>query len=273
MEKKRTIQRKSNKKRSRPKVRFNIGVIIIIFALSIIGCFALYMIAANVKGDFLDDEGKTEIVTEEQPSGASSDTVKTQKSENSSISYPLSPSSPKDAAYFKKCCLVTDSTLLDMSSDTDFMEVIGSAQLNAADCNTVQLSGTSTVCDTVKSKNSENLYIMLGSDLGASSENDMINGIAELVSSVKTACPDMKIYIMQFPPIGNETDSVTNKLVDSYNQKLLSMAQSSGVYCIDTNMILKSVEGGLAPEFASDNGRLSEKGYTAIKDCILACTA
>ena len=273
MEKKRTIQRKSAKKRSRPKVRFNIGIILLIFFLSIAGCFTLYMIAANVNGDFLDSEEDKVVITEEQPSETSTETDKAQKTQSSGISYPLSPSSPKDASYFTECCLVTDSTLLAMASDKDFMEIIGSEQLNAVNCNTVQLSGTSTVCDTVKSKNPKNLYIMLGSDLGTSSDKEMINGVSALVNSVRTECPDTKIYIMQLPPTGTETASVTNKLIDSYNQKLLSMSETSGVYCVDTNIILKSVEGGLSSEFSSENGALSDKGYTAIKERILSCTA
>lgn len=273
MEKKRTIQRKSAKKRSRPKVRFNIGVVLVIFFLSIVGCFALYMIAANVNGDFLDNEENTEIITEEQSSETSTEAGKAQKTQSSGISYPLSPSSPKDASYFKECCLVTDSTLLGMASDTAFMEIIGNAQLNAAGCAEVTLSGSTTVCDSIKSRNPKNLYIMLGSDLGTSSEKDMINGISALVASVRTACPDTKIYILQLPPTATETASVTNKLIDSYNQKLLSMAETSGVYCVDTNIILKSVEGGLSPEFSSENGGLSDKGYAAIKKRILSCTA
>ena len=95
MEKKRTIQRKSAKKRSRPKVRFNIGIILLIFFLSIAGCFTLYMIAANVNGDFLDSEEDKVVITEEQPSETSAETDKAQKTQSSGISYPLSPSAPK----------------------------------------------------------------------------------------------------------------------------------------------------------------------------------
>ena len=273
MEKKRTIQRKSAKKRSRPKVRFNIGVVLLIFFLSIIGCFALYMISANINGDFLDNEENTTIITDEQSSETSTQADNAQKTQGSGISYPLSPSSPKDASYFTECCLVTDSTLLAMASDKDFMEIIGNEQLNAAGCADAVLSGSTTVCDSIKGRNPKNLYIMLGSDIGTSSGKDMIDGVSGLVNSVRTACPDTKIYILQIPPTATETAFVTNKLIDSYNQQLLSMAETLGVYCVDTNIILKSVEGALSPEFSSENGGLSDKGYAAIKERILSCTA
>lgn len=271
MEKKRTIQRASNKKRGRPKVRFNIGVLIIIFALSFIGCFAMYMVAANIKGDFLDEEDKAAVIVEEQPSGEASADAKAEP-QNNKISYPITPSTAVDASYFKECCMVTDSTLLAMSSDKSFMEVVGSAQLNAANCNTIQLSGDSTVCDTIKSKNPKNLYIMLGSDLGTSSADDMIKSYTDLISAVKAACPDMKIFVMQLPPVKADTAAVTNTLIDDYNGRLIKMADAAGVYCIDTNMILKSIEGGLSAEYAGESGGLSEKALKAISDHILACT-
>ena len=72
MEKKGTIQRISNKKRGRPKVRFNFWILVIIFALSFMGCFALYMIAANTNDDFLDDSDD-KVVVQEQATEASTE--------------------------------------------------------------------------------------------------------------------------------------------------------------------------------------------------------
>ncbi len=271
MEKKRTIQRASNKKRGRPKVKFNFGVLIIILALSFIGCFAMYMITANIKGDFLDEKENTSITNEEQSSeGTSGNNTETQ---SNNIKYPIPPSSSAvDASYFKECCMVTDSTLLNISSDKSFMEVIGSAQLNAANCNTMQLSGGSTVCDTIKGKSPKNLYIMLGSDLGTSSDDDMIKGYTNLISDLRSACPDMKIFVMQLPPVKTNTTPVTNALIDDYNGKLMKMAMASEVYCIDTNVILKTIEGGLSSEYSNEDGSLSEKGLKTIRDHILLCT-
>lgn len=270
MEKKRTIQRASNKKRGRPKVKFNFGVLIIILALSFIGCFAMYMITANIKGDFLDEKENASITNEEQASEGTSDN--SPKPQSNNIKYPIPPSSAVDASYFKECCMVTDSTLLNISSDKSFMEVIGSAQLNAANCNTMQLSGGSTVCDTIKGKSPKNLYIMLGSDLGTSSDDDMIKGYTNLISDLRSACPDMKIFVMQIPPIKTDTASVTNALIDDYNDRIMKMAMNSEVYCIDTNVILKTIEGGLSSEYSNEDGSLSEKGLKAISDHILLCT-
>lgn len=270
MEKKRTIQRASNKKHGRPKVKFNFGVLIIILALSFIGCFAMYMITANIKGDFLDEKKSASITKEEQAQEGTSDI--SAEPQNNNIKYPVPPSSAVDASYFKECCMVTDSTLLAISADKSFMEVIGSAQLNAANCNTMQLSEGSTICDTVKGKNPQNLYIMLGSDLGTSAAADMINGYTGLISALRSACPDMKIFVMQLPPIKTDTATITNALIDDYNGRLMKMAMTSEVYCIDTNVILKAIEGGLSSEYSNEDGNLSEKGLKAISDHILLCT-
>ena len=56
MAKKSNVRRVSDKKKNKPKVRFNIGVLIIIFSISFAGCFGLYMAAANMDENFFDDE-------------------------------------------------------------------------------------------------------------------------------------------------------------------------------------------------------------------------
>ena len=81
MDNKRTVQRNNGKRRGKPKVRFNFGMLIIIFFLSFAACFTLYMLAANFNDDFFkDDFDQTLLSTQDQlnvpeSAAASSDQV------------------------------------------------------------------------------------------------------------------------------------------------------------------------------------------------------
>lgn len=281
MAKKRTVQHISSKKRSRPKVRFNFGVLLVIFILSFASCFGLYMLAANTQGDFLTDETNDNVVIQKQPDGNTSDEPGDGDSSSGvtpspapeAVVNPIPQSEAVDVSYLDSCCLVTDSTLLAMGDYTSFDDIIGSADLNAAGCRDVQVDseyGTIKVYEIIQFKKPSVMYIMLGSDIGVSSVDDMVSSYITLVDNLHDYLPDMKIYIMQLPPIIYDTETVTNDLINSYNSRLLDIAKNTGVYCIDTNTALKATsEGRLADEYwDAEKGALSEAAYKKISDYI-----
>lgn len=57
---KRKIHKISDKKKSGPFLKFNLGVLILIFSLSFIGCFVLYMVSANMNDDYFNTNNKTD---------------------------------------------------------------------------------------------------------------------------------------------------------------------------------------------------------------------
>lgn len=276
MDNKRTVQRNHGKRRGKPKVRFNFGVLIIIFFLSFAACFTLYMLAANFNDDFFkDDFDQTLISTqdqmnssEESPSGAAS-----VSNESGNVTNPVPQSEAADAAYLDGCTLVTDITLADMAEKSSLKDVLADASLGAASCNDVKINssyGSETIYDTMKVKKPSTLYIMLGSDLGTSSVDDMISSYTSLVNNLHAALPEMKIYLMQLPPVIYDTETVTNSLVNEYNTRLLDLATAAGVYCIDTNTPLKSGNGALDEDYWSyDTLSLGDAGYAKVCDIIL----
>ncbi|MBQ8181143.1 MAG: hypothetical protein IJ010_04120 [Ruminococcus sp.] len=279
MAKKRTVRHISSKKRSRPKVKFNFGVLIIIFILSFGACFALYMIAANTQDNFLKDEKSKKSVVQKQPDEKTDEAPEAEAPTDAPSSAPIAAVNPipqseaVDASYFDSCCLVTDSTLLAMGDYTSLDDIIGSTELNAAGCRNVQVVsdyGTIKVYEIIQFKKPDILYLMLGSDIGTSSIDDMVNSYSTLVDDLHDYLPDMKIYIMQLPPVIYDTETVTNDLINQYNSKLLDIAKKSGVYCIDTNTALKATaEGRLADEYWDyENSKLSEAAYKKISDYI-----
>ncbi|MDE6664792.1 MAG: hypothetical protein K2K14_01170 [Ruminococcus sp.] len=286
MNKNKNIRTVSNRKRKKPRVRFNFGVLIIIFVLSFSGCFALYMIAANMNENFFEDEFNSIIVEEneegetEETSGENKDEVydTEQPAVKSPVTNPVPQSSAADyATYFDNCCLITDSTLLEIGEYTSFNDVIGDSALNAANCTSAKVEsnyGTVTIYDTLKLKKPKNVYMMLGSDIGVSPTEDMIANYTALIENLTAVLPDMNIYIMQIPPVITDVAPVTNELINTYNEQLLSMANSKGVYCIDTSTVLKSIDGNLKEEYwSSEDKKFTEDMYKAVVEYILTHVA
>lgn len=281
MEKNRTVQRRKGKKKGRPKVRFRLGTLLMIFILSFVACFVLYMSAANLNDNFLNEEfgiSTAEPVSEEstvisdEPSDAAESENKGGETAN-----PVPQSEKVESSYFDNCCLITDSTLAGINSGFVDGSIFGGNDVNTSNIMTTKLEssfGTLSAYDIVKQKKPQTLYIMLGSDLGTALADDMIVSYTSLVSAFRSSLPNMEIYVMQYPPILYDSDTITNELINDYNNKLLTMCNNLGIYCIDTNTALKSEDGKLNEEYWSyETLTFSNQGYDKIIEYILTHTA
>ncbi|MBQ9899030.1 MAG: hypothetical protein IJM44_06210, partial [Ruminococcus sp.] len=236
MAKGRTIQRISNKKRGRPRVRFNFWFMVILFAIGFAACFILYMVAANINDNFFSEEfasvsseadsGKTA----QTPSGSGTE-APAASAEKPKAANPIATSAAVDASYLDSCMLVTDKTLLGMKTGYGFKYAVGSENLNAFNCATERVetsSGVVTISEAVGLLKPANVYLMLGSDLGTNSSDEMISSYVSLISNIRTAFPDVNIYVLEYPPVITETETLTNEIVNDYNSKLLAMADRIG---------------------------------------------
>ncbi|MBQ8298066.1 MAG: hypothetical protein IJX77_09825 [Ruminococcus sp.] len=271
------VRRASGKKKKRPKIRFNIWLMIVMFAITFAGCFVLYMIAANIDDDFFREDFKT-VVHESTPDdsieAATDSEEATEPPVQEIIQNPVPVSAAIDISYLENCCLVTDSILLGMD-DTGFSDILGNSELGAATVGKKKVDsnyGNVTVGEALKLKKPMNTYIMLGSDIGVSTTEEMLSAYLNLVSGLKASVPEMKIYIMQLPPA--YADAERNALINDFNTRLLTLANSVGVYCIDTNTEFKDNEGNLRAEYINaDTGEYTDKFYDDITGYILTHTA
>ena len=86
--------------------------------------------------------------------------------------------------------------------------------------------------------------------------------------------PYSRLYFFIHVGIGKpKHQPLTNELINEYNTKLLNMANTVGVNCIDTNTALKSVEGTLSAEYwSADTGTFTDEAYKTIAGYILTHT-
>lgn len=87
MEGRRKIHKISDNKKSGPFLKFNFGILILIFVLSFIGCFVFYMVSANMDDDYFNtknnnnyeftdnftSDSDTEVPTDTQPPSVAAD--------------------------------------------------------------------------------------------------------------------------------------------------------------------------------------------------------
>lgn len=284
MSKKRTVHRVSDSRKNRPFVKFNFWLMVIIFGLSFAVCFVLYMVAANLDDKFFDFESSqsqdSEISADNSADTDISENISDSAENDSSINSVVNPvpeSERADDSYFDNAWILADSTLLDIKFNTTIKNVIGSSQINAVNINETKLDsvyGNITAYQNLQIINPETLYIMLGSDIGTSSVDDMINSYSNFIADIKSSLPDTKIYIMQIPPVYTDSETLTNETVNDYNSRLIKLADSYSVYCIDTNTILKNNTGTLSDEYySSETNTLTSQAYSAVYEYILTHTA
>ncbi len=285
MEKKRTVQRR-HKKKNRPKIRFDFWLMFTIFLLSFTACFVLYMLAANFNDDFFKDEFDHDVteITSDIPDTTQNGQdpeieVPSSEAVNSPIVNPIPESEAKDDSYFDNACLLTDGTLIEMGEYGNFnpSNIFGSAEMTAVGCNSTKIPssfGNVSMYDIIKNKKPDTVYIMLGRDLGMSSAEDMLASYTTLVTNLRAALPEMKIYVMQLPPVIYDTETLSNAMIDDYNNRLLAMSNAAGIYCINTNEALRSDQNILTEEYWSyEKLAISEAGYQKICSYIASHTA
>ena len=128
----------------------------------------------------------------------------------------------------------------------------------------------------------ENIYILLGSNGVAWMDNDVtISCYESFVGKIKYELPDSKIYIISLTPVGTMKENIAdeksgrvlNSQIDSFNEKLLAMADRAGVYYVDANSELKGPNGKLPDDETSDGMHFISSTYKKFLDYLLCHTA
>lgn len=94
---------------------------------------------------------------------------------------------------------------------------------------------------------------------------------AKLIGAIRTASPDTVVILQTVYPVGvNQTsfsqDAVTlNGYINELNEQLLTVAEQSGAYVVDTASSLKDADGNLSAEYATSDGlHLTAAAYEAV---------
>ena len=275
-----STRNKYNVSNKKEKPKFRISYILIIVLLTLIVCFALYMINANFNkskknsDSLLSVNNKESITTE----------ATTTKAPEKVLANPVSENDGIDPSFLNNCAFVGDSITTGLSGYGFVPEknVLAGTGMNLDKINksTVPTAqGEMPILDALKSANPQNAYIMLGSNGVAWLSNEkMVEEYGDFLDKIHAELPSTKIYILSIPPvtINKETaakGAIQNTAIDSYNSALLKMANDKKLYFVDINTALKGNDGKLSVENAEKDGMHFKKNtYQIMLDYILKHT-
>ena len=188
---------------------------------------------------------------------------------------PVASSAAQDVSYLDSCMLISGKGLLGMKNVTSLKNVFGNDTLNAYNCNSTKVetaSGVVSISEAVGLLKPANVYIMLEFDPSVAIE-ESISSYVSLISAIHTASPDVGIYVMEQPPVLNDTETVSNEIINNYNSQLLSMADRLGVYYLSSGLDLKSAAGALDEQYwSAETGTLTDAAFQLIVGYILSHT-
>lgn len=165
---------------------------------------------------------------------------------------------------FSDACFIGDSRTvgLELNSDKAKADFYASQGLNISTALTdtfVTLdNGTSgTVVDGAAQKPYKRIFIMFGiNELGWPYPETFVDQYVELVTEVQKAQPDAEIYIQSILPVSYkaaETNEVfTNENIDSFNEYVKRVADTTGTKYLDINEYFKDASGSLPEDAAAD---------------------
>lgn len=239
------------KEKKHAKFRFSF-ILLFIFA-SFAACFALYMKS--------DDAIPVSNSNTEEVSDIDSDELYEEKI---SVVNPVPKSECAQDGYF-------DSTLIlapvQMRGLSDY-GAVPRDNLFTGDFTPSNIM-TSTAVSFLTGKDYSSLYIFFGTDSASSQGFD---GLSQLISYINEKSDNVKIYLVSAIPIkaDNETETITNADIESFNSLLLKFASENNVNYLDLNTFLVGNDGKLPDNKAEAVGdRLKKDTYLEIADFLL----
>ncbi len=267
-------------------LRFRFKVVFVLFLLVTGICFFFYMMGANFTGT---EQGSFTATWKEHPelsSKAQDQKTNDEKKKDSSkeLTNPIPKSDARSQSYLAKCVFVGDSITVGLSDYqlVSMKNVIAEVGMNIEKINTETMKtayGELTVLDALKEANPENIYIMLGSNGIAWMDIDsMIGEYSTFIDGIKDSLDSSNVYIISIPPVTaareNSDEPIKNADIDSYNSKLLDLANEKKCWFIDLNAELKGPDGKFPTSDAADDGmHFNKSTYDKMLQFILSHVA
>ncbi len=287
-----TVFRKK-KKRYNP---FRLSLILMFYIASIVVSFFIYAtnfdISSKPSESYHSDSASQQITADQGgiPAGDDGGNTPADAGDSSPLrpegGNPVPESAAKPDSYFEKCMFIGDSITTGLSgyklvpSENVFADVgLRIDNINQAVVKNPKFEEPVGIMQAIETLRPENVYVLLGSNGVAWYNNDsMLESYGEFIDSIKTKLPDSKVYIISLTPVGklmenSETNRVLNSEIDSFNERLLRLADQKNVHYIDVNSELKDSSGRLPDDVTTDGMHFKLDVYKKFVNYILTHTA
>jgi len=293
-------QRTTTKRKKRRYYSFRLSIVLMFYIVCIAISFVIFAFrfditskkAVNETSDYqnvivTDAEGYT--VTDAEGNTVTQFEEVPEPSADGTSGNPLPESDRKPDSYLEDCVFIGDSITTGLSGYklVSSQNVLASVGLRIDNITTEKVTNPRfeqpvMVVDALNEIKPKNIYILLGSNGVAWYNNDnMIIAYSDFIKSLRTQLPDSDIYIISITPVGTmkenidtiENGKVLNSEIDSFNQRLIELADKEGVYYVDVNSALKDETGKLPNDVTSDGMHFNLDTYKKFMEYILTHTA
>lgn len=239
------------KEKKHAKFRFSF-ILLFIFA-SFAACFALYMKS--------DDAIPVSNSNTEETSDIDSDELYEEKT---SVVNPVPKSECAQDGYFDSALILAPEQMRGLSD----YGAVPRDNLFTGDFTPSDIM-TSTAVSFLTGKDYSSLYIFFGA---GSASSQGFDGLSQLISDINEKSDNVKIYLVSAIPLkaDNETETITNADIESFNSLLLKFASENNINYLDLNTFLVGNDGKLPNNKAEAVGdRLKKDTYLEIADFLL----
>ena len=121
------------------------------------------------------------------------------------------------------------------------------------------------VIDELKGKSYKKVILMFGdNECGWPNQNVFIEKYAKVIAAVRERIPDAEIYLHAILPVSSQASATNefgcnNTTINSLNEKIVQLAADEGINYIPQPECVKTADGTLIPEAASDGIHLNKK--------------
>lgn len=134
-------------------------------------------------------------------------------------------------------------------------------------------SGTDvTAIDAAKLLSPQRIVVNLGTNnTDGTSLQEFVSQYRNVITALKTACPDSDIIIAAILPVGyyRENRSIKQSTIDSFNEALAQLCRDDGASFLNYTEVFKGENGYMNTEYVSADGiHLNSKGYSLLLDYV-----
>ncbi len=219
-------------RKAKPRIRFKLGVLLLLILIAFGGCFTLYMISATSQPDFWETEivGSTEATEEAAP-------LETEPQDVPSAAVnPVPESERADEARIGMCAWVGDVTALTSYYKTASEMIFPDAVSGAAASEAKLQALADAVADT------QPLAVYLWFCAPEDPE-----GVRTFAQCLQKALPETPVYVLSALPVAE--DAAANQAVNDWNKALFAISDELGLHYVDVSTKLKGNDGALLPEY------------------------
>lgn len=228
---------KVESRKAKPFIRFKLGVLLLLIAVSFVGCFALYMISATSDPDFWDREivGSTEAT--DTTSNSDGIPVEIIPDSAAAVVNPVPESERADDVHLALCAWVGE-----VSEFTNYHQTASEMVFPDAVSGLSDSARRSLVRDIIKSKPYA-VYLWQQTPCE-------ITNVRAFLESLREKQPDVPVYILSALPV---EDASENRRISGWNAELFALADEMGLHYVDVSTKCKKNDGTLAAEFTDED--------------------